>query len=256
MAHEEKNLGHAQQETVPELEALKEWWKSHSDKITYALIAVLALIIGAQQFDRWRDRSSSGAFADYWNARTGGTAALEQVVADGKSPSMTALTRLLLGQQYFTDGKYDIAREVYEALLKDQPNNPFAGIAKVGVAFCAEGLGDTAGAAELFKAFADANPGHFLEPMARIGYGRNLILSGEKDRGKTVLDLFITENAGNDWASIADDVMRNRNRLSVPKPTISSFLNDMNDMTLPEELKPVGEVPVEVPAPVPANPGF
>ena len=256
MAKEEKNLAHAVAETSPELESLKEWWKKHGDKLSYAIIAVLVAIIGFQQYGRYKIRSNAEAFADLETARD--PEALEQVIESNKSPAVTAIARLRLGQYYFGEGKYSIAKSAYEAFLKDQPRHPQAEIAKIGLAFCTEAEGNVAAAAELFKAFAEANPDSFLEPMAKVGQGRCLILADKKDEGKAVLDLLIAERAGTKWAAYADDVLRNRNRLVIPKVIdaldISAFLNASNESAPAVEViaAPV-EAPVSVVDEVPAT---
>ena len=226
-ATEDKNLAHAQKETVPELEELKEFWGKHGDKISYALLAVLVLVIGYQQYGKWRVRNSAESFMELTAADT--PELLEQFIAKNQSPDHTALARLRLAKNNYAEGKYQNAKEIYEAFLKAHPRNPQSDIAKIGVAFCAEALGEADEAAKLFKNFADANPDSYLAPQARIGLGRALILAGKKDEGKQVLDLFITECAGTEWARQADEVLRNRNRLTIPKPVdqidFNSFFN-------------------------------
>ena len=226
MAKEEKNLAHAGGEPLPELEALKEWWKKHGDKLSYALIAVLVAIIGAQYHGKSKIRSYSESFAELDGARD--PEAMEQIIEKNKSPAVTAVARLRLGQHYFSAGKYSLAKSAYEAFLKSHSKHPYADVAKVGLAFCAEAEGNVAAAADLFKAFVDANHDSFLEPIARIGLGRSLVLAGKKDEGKAVLDLFITERAGTRWAIYADDVLRNRNRLAVPKADVADIAALLN----------------------------
>jgi tetratricopeptide (TPR) repeat protein len=214
---------------------------------------VLVAVIGARQYGKWRDGSSGEAFSDFIDARNSNSAeALEQVVADNKAAPVTALSRLILGNRFYTEGRYDVAKGVYNDFLKNHPRHPHANIAKLGLAFCAEGLGDVDDAAAQFKAFAEANKGNYLEPQARIGHGRSLILAGKKDEGQIVLDLFITEFAGTKWAAYADEVLRNRNRLVIPKPVDKSadetfdirsfFGGEVVEIGEVEEIEEVGEI--------------
>ena len=225
---EDKNLAHVQKETIPELESLKEFWKKHGDKLSYVLLAVCVCVIGWQQYGKWHEKSTEGAFMEFTAARTPDT--LEQFIENNKSSDLAVIARLRLGGIYYAEAKYANAKEVYEALLRAKPRHPQAGIASVGVAFCSEALGDAEKAAAQFKAFADANPDSYLAPMARVGHGRALILAGKKDEGKQALDLFITECAGTDWARQADEVLRNRNRLAIP-PVGNVFGADTFDIS-------------------------
>jgi len=248
-AHEEKNLEHVQKEEIPELEALKEWWRKHGDKVTYALLAVVALIFGYQKLGDWRAKTNAESFMEFSSANS--PESIEQFIEKEMSSALAAHARLRLGIAYYSEEKYANAKEVYEAFLKHNPRHPLAGIAMVGVAACAEAMGDVAEAAGLFKAFVDAHPGSWLAPQARIGLGRSLILSGRKDEGQKVLDLFIAENAGTEWAKFADEVLRNRNRLTIPKTEqfdISAFFDATPD---PEFVSPVEPAPE--PAPEPAQ---
>jgi len=244
-AQEDKNLEHVQKDEIPELEALKEWWKKHGDKITYALLAVVLLTFGYQKLGDWRTKASAESFAEFAAANT--PEMLEQFIEKESSSALAAHARLRLGIVYYTEEKYANAKEIYTAFLKHNARHPQADIAKIGVAACAEAMGDVAEAAELFGAFADANPDSWLAPLARVGYGRNLILAGKMDEGKKILDLFIAENAGTEWAKYADEVLRNRTRLTIPKMAdpfdVSSFFNATPD---PEFLKVTEEEVQEV----------
>lgn len=238
MANEERNLSHAAPESVEELETLKVWWNSHGDKVTLGLIAVLVVVIGLQQYGRWHDRTSARAMAAFDSARS--PEALEQLINDNASKTVTPLARLRLASIYFADQKYTLAQSTYEAFLAENATHPLVDIATVGLAHSLEANGKVEDAAAKFKAFAEAKPDSFLAPMARIGLGRCLILAGRRDEGKGVLDLFITEKAGTRWASYADEILRDKDRLSVPVAPAST---DLSSFFSAEES--AAEVPVE-----------
>ncbi len=223
MANEDRNLSHAAPESVEELEALKTWWNSYGDKATMGLIAVLVAVIGFQQFNRWHDKSSARAMATFDSART--PEALEQLINDNASKTVTPLARLRLASIYFGEQNYTLAQSAYEAFLTENANHPLADIATVGLAHSLEANGKVEEAAAKFKAFADAKPDSFLAPIAQIGLGRCLILAGRRDEGKGVLDLFITEKAGTRWASYADEILRDKDRLSIPAAPASTDLS-------------------------------
>jgi len=223
MANEDRNLSHAAPEPIEELEALKSWWNSHGDKVTMVLIAVLVAVIGWQQYGRWHTRTNSRAMSEFDTART--PEALEMLINDNASKTVTPLARLRLASIYFADEKYTLAQSAYEAFLTENANHPMVNVAKMGLAHCLEANGKVEEAAAKFKAFAEENPDSFLTPMALIGQGRCLILAGQRDEGKAVLDLFITEKAGTRWASYADEILRSKDRLSVPVAPASTDLS-------------------------------
>ena len=136
MAKEDRNLAHAAPETIDELEAFKDWWDAHGNKVTIVLIAVLALVVGFQQFTRWREKSAERAMSAFDQART--PEALEELIAAGKSAAVTPLARLRLAGVYFAEGKYDLSQSVYDAFLKSNGKHPLADVAKLGLAHCLE----------------------------------------------------------------------------------------------------------------------
>ena len=215
MSTEDRNLSHAAPETVEELEAFKDWWDAHGNKVTIVLIAVLAAVVGFQQFTRWREKSAEKTMSSFEQART--PEALEEIIAAGKSAAVTPLARLRLAGLYFRSEKYDLAESAYKTFLSRHADHPLADIAQAGLAHCLEAQGQVGEAAEAFRAFADARPESFLAPAARLGQGRCLVLAGKHDEGKRILDLFIAEKAGSAWAVQADEIIQAIGRIAVPE---------------------------------------
>lgn len=244
MAKEERNLSHVTTESIDELEALKGLWQTHGDKISMLIIAILATVIAVQQFGRWSARKDARALADYDRART--PEALEELINQNASKVVTPLARLRLAGVFFQQEKYALAESVYETFLKETPTHEFADIAKVGLAHALEANGLVQEAAEKFKAFTEAQPDSFLVPMATIGLGRTLILAGRRDEGKAVLDLFITETAGTRWAAFADEILRSKDRLTVPEVPGTADFSSFFPMEGSEPEAIVGEPEAEV----------
>lgn len=249
MANEDRNLSHAAPEPVEELEALKDWWNSHGDKVTIGLIAVLVAVIGFQQYGRWHDKANTRAMSEFDSART--PEALELLINDNSSKAVTPLARLRLASVYFETEKYTLAQSAYEAFLTESADHPMADVAKVGLAHCLEANGKVEEAAAKFKAFAEEKPDSFLAPMARIGLGRCLILAGKRDDGKAVLDLFITEKAGTRWASYADEILRSKDRISVPVAPASTDLSSFFSAEESTSGAPVVNSPTDKTEPTP-----
>lgn len=254
MANEDRNLTHVTTESLDEIEALKGWWQAHGDKISILAIVILAGVIGFQQYGRWSARKDARAMTAYDQART--PEALEALINENTSKTITPLARLRLGSAFFQQEKYALAESVYETFLKETPNHELADIAKVGLAHALEANGLVEEAAEKFKAFMDSKPDSFLAPMATIGLGRTLILAGRSDEGKAVLDLFITETAGTRWAAFADEILRSKDRLTVPEvpgsADLSSFFPadaaDSETPTADAETEPAAEASTDADA--------
>jgi len=232
MANEERNLSHVTTESLDEIEALKGWWNKHGDKISILAIAVLAVVIGFQQYGRWSVRKNARAMTAYDQAQT--PEALEELINENASKTITPLARLRLGSAFFQQEKYALAESVYETFLKETPNHELADIAKVGLAHALEANGLVEEAAEKFKGFTESQPDSFLAPLATIGLGRTLILAGRRDEGKAVLDLFITETAGTRWAAFADEILRSKDRLTVPEVSGSADLSSFFPVDSPD----------------------
>jgi predicted negative regulator of RcsB-dependent stress response len=217
MATDMKNLAHAQGDTPEELENLKAWWNEHGNLVTIVLLVVLAAVVGFKQLSAWRERSQANAMAELRQAAD--PEALEALVRSAPA-SVVPLARLQLGAYYYGRHNYDLALDAYRGIVEDSPDHALAGpLAAVGVAQCEEALGHVEKAAELFAAFAAANTNSYLAPLATIGRARCLVLQGTEEsraKGKQILDLFLTESPDTAWAAQADEVIRARNRLSVP----------------------------------------
>lgn len=223
MARPEKNLEHAAPETVEELEALKKWWNSHGNVVTIAAIVVLVAVIGVQQYGRMKQSASSEALMSLQQA--GSPQALEEIIAGNRSSVVTPLARLRLAALYFEQEQYALALSTYEEFLKKHPKHQMLAVAELGLAHSLEANGKVDEAAEKFRAFVEANPDSYLTTTARLGLGRSLILAGKKDDGKAVLDLLITETAGTRWAAYADELVRAKDRLTIPAAPASTDLS-------------------------------
>ena len=217
MATDMKNLAHAQGDTPEELENLKAWWNEHGNLVTIVLLVVLAAVVGFKQLSAWRERRQANAMAELRQASD--PEALEAIVRSGPA-SVVPLARLQLGAWYYGRRNFDLALDAYQGILDDSPDHPLAGpLAAVARAQCEEALGRVADAAAHFEAFRTANTNSYLAPLATIGQARCLVLQGTEEsraKGKQILDLFLTESPGTAWAAQADEVIRARNRLSVP----------------------------------------
>ena len=224
-----KNLSHTTGGTPEELEELKQWWNAHGNAVTIVLCVVLAVVLGARWIRGHRENNAARAMAELQQATD--VAALESVIHEDRSAPVTDLARLRLAAMHNAAGEYEQAADAYRAFLDAAPNHFFADIAAFGLAHCDEALGRVAEAAEAFRKFHETDhPDSSLAPDARIAEARCLILTGTdegKREGKAKLDLFLTEYPGTAWAAQADEVIRAKDRLSVPAQDPGSAVRDL-----------------------------
>ena len=254
-----KNLSHAQEETPEELELVREWWSAHGNLVTGVLVALLVVVLGARWWKARSDAREEAAMAQLQEAAFSPDA-LERVIHDGGSRSAAALARLRLGEAQYAAGKYDLAKAAYADFLATDPGHDLAYVAAYGLAQCEEALGNVAESVRLFREFGEKYASSPLAPLATLGVARGLVLSGSeeaKKESKSILELFLTEHAGEVWATSADEILRAHNRLTVPAAPeaetaasdIASFLSGAPAPEAPAEETPVAEVPAAAEAP-------
>ena len=248
-----KNLSHTTGGTPEELEELKQWWNAHGNAVTIVMCIVLAVVFGARWIRGHRENNAARAMAELQQA--GDVAALESVIHEDRAAPVTDLARLRLAAMHDSAGEFEQAADAYRAFLDASPDHFLADIAAFGLAHCDEALGRVAEAAEAFRKFHETDhPNSSLAPDARIAEARCLILTGTdegKREGKAKLDLFLTEYPGTAWAAQADEVIRAKDRLSVPAPAGEI---DLSALLQPAEPAPAAPAAEPAPAPTPEAP--
>lgn len=254
-----KNLAHAQEETPEELEALKLWWEAHGNLVTGVLVVLLLAVVGTRQWNRWRENRRVAAMEAFQNANT--PEELEETIHAAKSAEVVPLARIRLGNERYARGEWELALASYEEFVRETPKHPLAPLARVGAAHSLEALGRLAEAEKAYADFAGENPESFLAAEAALGEARTLVLQGgeARARGKAMLDLFLTENAGKDWAAYADELLRAIDRLAVPEPAGAAVdaidAIDATDTVAEESAEEATAVAEETAGKMPALPG-
>lgn len=252
-----RNLSHAQEETPEELALVREWWSAHGNLVTGVLVALLVVVLGARWWKARSDAREEAAMAQLQDAAFSPDA-LERVIHDGGSRSAAALARLRLGEAQYAAGKYDLAKAAYADFLAAEPGHDLAYVAAYGLAQSEEALGNVAESVRLFREFGGKYAASPLAPLATLGVARGLVLSGTeeaKKESKSILELFLTEHAGEVWAASADELLRAHNRLTVPAAPaadaaasdIASFLSGASAPEAPAA--PAAEAPAAPAAP-------
>jgi len=215
-----KNLSHTTGGTPEEIEELKQWWNAHGNAVTVVLCVVLAVVLGSRWIRDRRENAAAQAMAQLQQA--GDVAALESLIHENRSSGVTDLARLRLASMHDSAGEWEQAADAYRGFLEASPGHFLADVAAFGLAHCDEALGRVAEAAEAFRKFHETDhPDSAFAPDARIAQARCLILTGTdegKREGKALLDLLLTEYPATPWAVQADEVIRAKDRLTVPAP--------------------------------------
>lgn len=132
---------------------------------------------------------------------------LEEVVDRYKSTPAAPVALLDLAKTYFNDGDFFQARAQYERFLKKYKSHDLRPIAEFGLASCTAADGDFNGAAERFADFIKAQDGHYLQPLATLEMARALQQANRLDEARIVLEDFLTENPGSQWAGPAASML-------------------------------------------------
>ena len=251
-----KNLSHTTGGTPEELEELKQWWNAHGNAVTIVLCIVLAVVLGARWIRGHRESNAARAMAELQQAND--IAALESVIHENRSAAVTDLARLRLAAMHNAAGEFEQAADAYRGFLDASPDHFLADIAAFGLAHCDEALGRVAEAAGAFRTFYETEyPNSSLAPDARIAEARCLILTGTdegKREGRSKLDLVLTEYPATPWAEQANEVIRAKDRLTVPAPTGEIDLSALLQPAEPAPAAPAATSDESKPTDAPAAP--
>lgn len=226
-----QNLQHAQ-DIPEELENLKEWWNANGNIVTIVLIVVLLCVLGIRQFKAAKANRIEKISTEY--LASSDVTGFETIIQENKSDDIVAMARLRLASLYYYDNKISLAANIYQDFLNNHVNHPMMDVALDGLAHCMEAQGKIDEAIAGYSRLASDYSQSFLVADAIIGKARCLFLKGteeSKREGKSMLDLFLTENARSDWAEFADETLRAKDRLKVVTPKeqfadIEKFLSD------------------------------
>jgi TolA-binding protein len=142
---------------------------------------------------------------------------LEEIVNKYSSTPTAPVALLSLAKNYFNNGDYALARTQYDRFLKKFGKNDLRSTAELGLAYCTEADGDFNGAATQFAAFTEKNKGSYLQPQAVLSIARCMEQAGRIDEARIVLEDFLAENAGTQWAGLADNALKMLNNTAPKK---------------------------------------
>ena len=187
-----------------ELLPVYDWYREKGQKLIYAALAVLIVVLAA--FALMRHRASRADEASTALLSAEGVEGLENLNGQYGSTRLGPLIRIRLAKAYFAAGSYKEARTTYEDFLKSHSQHELADIAKIGLASTLEAERAFGEAEREFATFAQANPNHYLYPVAIMGQARCLAAEARKPEAFDLLDRLMVAKANTPWEAMAKDL--------------------------------------------------
>lgn len=142
-----------------QLEALKQWFKKHGNRLTWGLIIILAIIAGTR----------------YWYHH-------QTVITDQTSENYVAM------MSAFEQNDQTTLKSKAELLIKDYPQSPYASLAALVVAHQAVKEGDYKNAAEGYEWVIKHGKQADFQALARARLMRLLIAENKNDEALALFD--------------------------------------------------------------------
>ena len=192
-------------EKLPEeLLPVYDWYRMQGRQLVMAAAVLLVLALGVMAYLRYRTNQAGLASAALMTTES--VEGMENLERQYGSTRVGPLIRLRLAEAYYNAGNYAGARGQYETFLKRNGRHSMVGTARVGLAATREAEQAFAEAARDYASFADANPNHYLYPVAIMGQARCLAAQNDKAAARDVLDRLIVARAGTPWEEMARDL--------------------------------------------------
>ena len=192
-------------EKLPEeLLPVYDWYRTQGRQLVMAAAVLLLVAVGVMAYLRYRANQAGLASAALMTTES--VEGMENLERQYGGTRVGPLIRLRLAEAYYNAGNYAGARGQYETFLKRSGRHPMAGTARVGLAATREAEQAFAEAARDYASFADANPKHYLYPVAVMGQARCLAAQNDKAAARDVLDRLIVARAGTPWEGMARDL--------------------------------------------------
>lgn len=133
-----------------QLEAIRAWWHRYGRLVIIAAIAVLAVVLGWQQWTAWQDRQAASASADYAailaslnndDREAAGNRLRSLREAHGDSP-YTAMATLAVATAAASEGEPRVAADALQWLTTHQTDSPMRVVARLRQAEALQAAGD------------------------------------------------------------------------------------------------------------------
>ena len=161
----------------PELIPLIEWWEKDGKQIVLTLAVFAAAFGGWKLYQSHRESVNAAAAEAVSSAYT--TGELEDAAEEYAGHEAAGAIKIRLAKNYYDDGKYEQAAEIYDDLIANPPDG-FVDIAVVGKAHCLEAENKADEALAAFDAYVGSSTNGYLVLTAKLGAVRCLVQKGDK----------------------------------------------------------------------------
>jgi predicted negative regulator of RcsB-dependent stress response len=220
---------------IPELEAVKAFWRERGTHITIVAAVIAVAVFGSNMVRSHKRRSIADASAQLAASRS--TQDLEAIVADYGSTPSAPLALLQLAKASYDMGNFNGAMMHYESFVDSYAGHELASVAEVGLIHCREARGELQAAASEFKAFAEANSDDFLAPTAQLGQARCVEQLGRFDDARIIYENMVADLGDSMWSDLAAEqleTLEDRRDLYLNPPAVAAPA--MSGFALPESL--------------------
>lgn len=185
-----------------ELIPVYEWFTENGKDFLLQIAIVVAVFIAAFSFVKYRASRAQAAAASLLSAND--VVGLEEINGKFGGSKVGPLIRLRLARAYYDEGKYDLAKDTFEAFVKSNSKHQLAEEAKLGLAASLEALEKFAEAKAVYESVESAT-GAPAWALARLGSARCLAASGDKVGAEKLVDAFAAEVKGSAWEKSAEN---------------------------------------------------
>lgn len=143
---------------------------------------------------------------------------LQKVLEEYPETPAAANAKLSLAKANFDQGNYAAALTTYETFAQEHPDHYLVLAASMGLHKCREAIGTSMyrqgqiiegrrkleEARDGYRAFAEANPDHFLAPQAILGEAGCHLQLGRLEDAQVIYEDFIATSTNSPWAQLAE----------------------------------------------------
>jgi len=172
------------------------FWLKHGRKILWgvAAIAVIGILtIYQQRKAADREEEAAGRLA-----QANDPAALQAIAHDYPNKPMGAQALLRLGELHYAGGRLTEAATAYQEVVTRFPNNPLADAARLSQVAVIESQGDFAGAKTQYLQLA-SRPGSYLAVAAKVGAARCAEALGQTKEAQQLYEELFLAVRGTAW---------------------------------------------------------
>ena len=206
-----------------------------------AVVVVVGLIVW---FSAWRHGERQAAAGDALSKvaltqlETGGVRpdaeAYLKVARDYPGREAAARSTLLAGSAFFSEAKYDNAREQFEQFMRQYPGSPMLGQALLGVAACADAQGKADQAVPAYENLISSRPNDNATPQAKFALARIYETQNKPEKARILYEGLAQTMAytsiGNESGVRLEELLEKYPQLAPPSPA------PMNPASSPESI--------------------